>query len=119
MINKRHREDLRYEETFEPSLTVPNEALTVRELLKRHQNGTLGNVGHEYYYDESDDIDLDSPVLDRVIDFTQFDEIYDYQQQILKKIKNDNKKETQTTVQADTQSVSSDLPNHSAGESLA
>lgn len=48
----------RYESNFSPSEAVPDQSLTVRELLRRHSAGTLQDIAHAdvFYNDDMPDL---------------------------------------------------------------
>ena len=48
----------------EKSETVPGQALSVREVLIKFTNGTLGDIGLPTYYDYEEDIEIDDEVFD-------------------------------------------------------
>lgn len=44
----------------EPSLTVPDQSFTIKELLIRYTSGTMPPVYRDGYYEEDDEIDIDN-----------------------------------------------------------
>lgn len=59
----------------DPSLAVPNQSLTVQEILRRSQAGTLDYASLSGgYYDDSEDFDIDTP-MDEIIDRADCTEI--------------------------------------------
>lgn len=48
----------------ELSETVPGQALSVREVLIKFTNGTLGDIGMPTYYDYEDDVEINDDVFD-------------------------------------------------------
>lgn len=55
----------------EPSLTVPNQSLSVRDILQRYTMGAMiPEVSHSVYYDGEEDFDAVDPRLDRDFDLS-------------------------------------------------
>jgi hypothetical protein len=48
----------------ELSETVPGQALSVKEVLMKFTNGTLGDIGMPTYYDYEEDIEINDDVFD-------------------------------------------------------
>jgi hypothetical protein len=48
----------------EVSETVPGQALSVKEVLMKFTNGTLGDIGMPTYYDYEEDIEINDEVFD-------------------------------------------------------
>ena len=56
----------------EASMTVPNQALSVRKILEKHVNGMRVGVMKQGIYHE--DQNIDNPVIERLIDVTEVEE---------------------------------------------
>ena len=48
----------------ELSETVPGQALSVKEVLMKFTNGTLGDIGMPTYYDYEEDVEINDEVFD-------------------------------------------------------
>ena len=66
----------------EPSMTVPNQSLTVKQILEKHVNGIRLSIGKVGIYDE--EADIDDVVLKSSMDVTEVQELYDNEVQNLK-----------------------------------
>lgn len=69
--------------------TVPNMALSVKEILRRFNSGTLPDDLSRNYYDYEDD-DIDSPVIE-FKDLTDLTEMSEKQKQVIEKVKTESK----------------------------
>ena len=66
----------------EPSMTVPNQSLSVKQILEKHVQGIRLSIGKEGLYDE--DTDIDDVVLKSSMDVTEVQELYDNEVQSIK-----------------------------------
>jgi hypothetical protein len=57
-------ENFKGEVIDEKSETVPGQALSVKEVLMKFSNGTLGDIGMPTYYDYEEDIEINDDVFD-------------------------------------------------------
>jgi hypothetical protein len=57
-------ENFKGEVIDELSETVPGQALSVKEVLIKFTNGTLGDIGLPTYYDYEEEIDINDEVFD-------------------------------------------------------
>ncbi len=55
----------------EPSMTVPNQSLSVKTILEKHVNGMRVMVGRNPIYEDGD---IDQPVLNSFVDITEAEE---------------------------------------------
>lgn len=63
------------EHSEEPSMAVPNQSFTCRELISRFQAGTLPPVRMQGVWDDNPNIDDPCPMADPAFDLTDADEI--------------------------------------------
>ena len=74
------------------SVTVPNQAFTVKEVLLRFNNGTLPNIVQPVYYDDTDDYDNIDPTQNPAFDLVDAENI-------LNEIKNNQQEREKIKIQ--------------------
>jgi hypothetical protein len=72
--NYDYLKDGNYEIPIGESMTIPDEAMTISELVKRAQNGMQLAVGRKGYYSDTDDFEETEPIIN---DLTDLDELVD------------------------------------------
>lgn len=105
---------IRFEPNGAPSESVPDQSLTVRELLKRHGRGTLQDIQHQevYYSEDMPDMRGLDIVQKRQMMEDNMASIHDTQQKETERAKAEKAKKAETKKIVD-DATTSDSPDNS------
>lgn len=58
--------------TNSPSLTVPDQSLTIRQIIERYQRGEEMNIAHPCHYDDDETFETDPTAMGQNFDLADF-----------------------------------------------
>lgn len=91
-----------YESPTGDSLTIPDDALHIRDIVQKHSNGIIMSMAKDHYYHDTDDFDYEDPATKMDFDLTDLDEARTNVKELTQKIDQINKRKSEIEKQEKT-----------------